>query len=178
MRRSTSAPSRFYQESRSKSERPARAAGSPPQPSCPQRSSRQAVLVVPNDFIVGQMFVESRQGVEVCEDLRELGAVDTTLPTCRHSLGQSFIHCAIDSLGQGLASALGELADFGFGGRIFDDHAHLMIHEALDRTYIRHLGRYILLSRIWARLSSNSKSIPLCDFRPRFVFRVGEAALI
>jgi hypothetical protein len=26
--------------------------------------------------------------------------------------------------------------------------------------------------------ASNSKSIPLCDFRPRFAFRVGEVALI
>src|SRR6266851_10286086 len=126
MRRPTSAPSRFDQESRSKSEHPARAAGWPPQPSCPQRSSRQAVLVVPNDFIVGQMFIDSRQGVEVCEDLGELGAVDTTLPTFRHSPGQSFIHRALDRLRQGLASALGELADFGLRCRVLDDHAHFL----------------------------------------------------
>src|SRR5229473_8165685 len=138
MRRPTSAPSRFDQESRSKSEHPARAAGWPPQPSCPQRSSRQAVLVVPNDFIVGQMFIDSRQGVEVCEDLGELGAVDTTLPTFRHSPGQSFIHRALDRLRQGLAGALGELADFGLRNRIFDDHAHL---DDPYKMYIRRFAR-------------------------------------
>src|SRR6266852_3254658 len=134
MRRLTSAPSMFDQESRPMSEHRARAARWPPQPSCPRPSSRQAVLVVPNDFIVGQVFIDSRQRVEVCEDLRELGAIDTTLPTFRHSPGQSFIHGAIDSLGQGLASAPGELTDFGFRGRIFDDHAHFDDpHEAVDR---------------------------------------------
>src|SRR5215471_2440479 len=99
------------------------------------------------------MLILFRERPEIRDDLGELGAVYPPFPPARFGFGEAFIHGALDRLRQGLTGPLGELANFGLGGRIFDDHPHSRL-----RIYY-HSNKYILASCILDKPQSDDFSL-------------------
>src|SRR5215470_17875889 len=120
----------FDRTHRSIQQRPPPRAGSRRGPRYRPQSSGQAITSITDDFIIGQMLILFRERPEIRDDLGELGAVYPPFPPARFGFGEAFIHGALDRLRQGLTGPLGELANFGLGGRI------LMITPIRGSVYI------------------------------------------
>src|SRR5215468_6774134 len=106
------------------------------------------------------MLILFRERPEIRDDLGELGAVYPPFPPALFGFGEAFIHGALDRLRQGLTGPLGELANFGLGGRIFDDHPHSRL-----RIYY-HSNKYILASCILDKPQADRLNRMISPFPP------------
>jgi len=61
------------------------------------------------------MFIEPRQGIEICKKLRELFSIDPTrlMSSGWPELGETIVDCPLDCISQRFTCALRELANLG-----------------------------------------------------------------